>query len=309
RRRKGTMPQDRIWPTPLQPGSTVAVIAPAGPPRPDRLRRGAELLESWGLRLRYGPNIASVHDRLGYLSAGDKERAEELVAAWTDPDVDAVWSARGGYGVQRMIDLVDFAALRSAGPKHFVGYSDLTALHDRLGRELGQVTIHGPMVAVPAQLDDPETPEALRRLLFSAPAPGTDLLAGDTLFPGTGTGRLIGGNLSLIASSVGVDPAPDRPSILFLEDDHEDGYRVDRMLTQLARGGWLTRVTGVVVGDFTETDDEDQLRHVFADRLGGLGVPVITGAPAGHGARNLALPLGAEVTLRATADGGSLALS
>ncbi|MFC7620258.1 LD-carboxypeptidase [Microlunatus sp. GCM10028923] len=303
------VPQRR-WPEPLRPGSVVAVIAPAGPLRAERLQRGVDLLRDWDLEPRLGPNTSTVHDQLSYLSAGDKERAEELTAAWADPEVAAVWAGRGGYGAQRMIDLIDFDALRAAGPKHFLGFSDITALHARIGRELDQVTLHSPAVAAAvAQLDDRPSVDQLRRMIFERPAPGAELGTGTTLVPGTGHGRLIGGNLSLVASGIGVDPAPDRPSILFLEDVDEEGYRVDRMLTHLARSGWLAEVTGVVIGQFTDTDNEDQLLRVFADRLGGLGVPVITGVEAGHAARNLTLPLGADVTLTAEPGRASLALA
>ncbi|WP_152365920.1 S66 peptidase family protein [Microlunatus speluncae] len=299
----------RQWPEPLRPGSVVAVVAPSGPIRPERLQRGVDLLQSWGLVIKLGPNTSGVHDRLGYLSADDQARAAELTAAWSDPEVAAVWAARGGYGAQRMIDLIDFDALRAAGPKHFLGFSDITALHDRIGRELDQVTLHSPAVAAAvAQLADPPSVEQLRRLIFEPAKPGTELATGSTLVPGTAQGLLIGGNLALVASSLGVDPAPDRPSILFLEDIDEEGYRVDRMLTQLLRSGWLSAITGIIIGQFTDTDDEDQLQRLFEDRFAGLGVPVITGVEAGHGERNLTLPLGAEVTLTAGPDGGSLVL-
>ena len=105
--------------------------------------------------------------------AADEDRAAELTAAWSNPDVDAVWTARGGYGAQRMIDLIDYDALRAAGPKHFLGFSDITALHERIGRELGQVTLHAPAVAAAlVQLADPPTADSLRRLLFEDPDPG-----------------------------------------------------------------------------------------------------------------------------------------
>lgn len=303
------METTRQWPKSLQDGAVVAVVAPCGPVRAERLEQGTEVLRSLGLVIKAGPNTATVHDRLGYLSAGDRERADELTAAWTDPEVDAVWAARGGYGAQRMVDLVDFPALRAAGPKHFLGFSDVTALHARIGRELDQITIHAPAAATVAQLSDQPTVERVRRLLFEPAQPGAEVCSGESVVPGTGRGMLIGGNLALIASSVGVDPAPDRPSILFIEDVGEECYRVDRMITQLLRSGWLSKITGVVLGHFTETDDEDLLGRVFADRLGGLGIPVISGIPTGHAKRNLALPLGAEMELSADHERGSLRLA
>ena len=119
---------------------------------------------------------------------------------------------------------------------------------------------------------------------------------------------MIGGNLALVASSIGVEPPPDRPSILFLEDVDEEGYRVDRMITHLRRSGWLSAVTGFMIGQFTESDDDAQLGRLFVDLFGDLGLPVITGVEVGHGERNLPLPLGAEVTLTAGPDGGTVTL-
>jgi muramoyltetrapeptide carboxypeptidase len=300
----------RHWPAPLAEGSVVAVVAPSGPIRSEQLRQGVELLRSWGLVVQLGPNTARVHDQLRYLSADDQARAAELTAAWSDPEVTAVWAGRGGYGAQRMIDLIDFDALRTAGPKHFLGFSDTTALHDRIGRELGQVTLHSPGIAAAmAQWSDPPSVDQVRRLIFEPPRPGLELVTGATLVPGTARGMLIGGNLALVASSIGVEPAPDRPSILFLEDVFEEGYRVDRMITHLLRSGWLSAVTAIMIGQFTETDDAGQLDRLFADRFGDLGLPVITGVDVGHGSRNLTLPLGADVTLTAGPEGGTLVLS
>ena len=139
-------PLARVWPRPLVPGDLVAVVAPSGPVSPDRLAGGVALLESWGLRVRLQPRVLSTYEPLTYLAADDHGRAEDFTTAWTDSTVAAVWAARGGYGAQRMVDLVDWPALRAAGRKTFVGFSDITALHSRLGRDLDQVTVHGPVL-------------------------------------------------------------------------------------------------------------------------------------------------------------------
>ncbi|MBA3529524.1 MAG: LD-carboxypeptidase [Propionibacteriaceae bacterium] len=275
------------------------VVAPSGPCNADRVRSGAEIATSWGLSVRYGRHVLGVHQNLSYLSAGDRTRADDFSAAWCHPDVSAVWAARGGYGAQRMVDLIDFDALRAAGPKHFIGFSDTTALHARIGRELGQVTVHGPVMGSLAQLTDPPSARQMLRLIMERPVPGMPLCAGRTVVAGTGTGVLIGGNLSLIASDLGIEPAPQQPSILLVEDIDEEGYRVDRMLTQLQRLGWFSHVEGVVIGDFTNPGDADLLQRVVADRLAGLGIPLVSGVQVGHGDRNLALPLGAAVRLQA----------
>ncbi len=300
----------RRWAAPLAPGAVVTVVAPSGPVDSDRLEVGAAIIASWGLTVRYadhvlasnskgddplGPPRATRHDHLGYLAGDDRVRAADFVAAWTDPDTAAVWAARGGYGAQRMVDLIDFDMLRAAGPKHLVGFSDITALHSRLGRELGQVTVHGPVAGSIEQLSDEPTCRSLRELIMTAPEPGFVLVAGRGVAPGTAYGRLWGGNLSLLASDVGVEPLPADPVIMVVEEVGEDGYRLDRMLTQLRRAGWLGRVAGVVVGDLGGDRLTVLVQHCLAD----LGVPMIIDVPVGHGARNLALPLGAPVVLDA----------
>ena len=297
------MAEPPVWPAPLRTGSLVRVVAPSGPVDRDRLAAGVAILASWGLRVELGEHVPAVDERLPYLAGADALRARDVTVAWTDPEVAAVWAARGGYGSQRLLDHLDWARLRTAGPKHLVGFSDVTALLGRLGRELGQVTIHGPGAASLGQLNDVPTVESLQRLLLAAPTYGTVLVEGRTLVSGSVEGRLAGGNLSLIASEVGVEPPPDGPLVLFFEEVGEPAYRVDRYLTQLLRAGWLDRVRGVVVGDLGAAPS------VVAERLGELGIPVIVDASVGHGDRNLALPVGADVRLDASGPTGSLTLA
>jgi muramoyltetrapeptide carboxypeptidase len=298
------------------PGDLVAVVAPSGPVAPDRLAGGVALLESWGLRVRLQPRVLSTYERLTYLAADDHARAEDFTTAWIDSTVAAVWAARGGYGAQRMVDLVDWPALRRAGRKTFVGFSDITALHSRLGRDLDQVTLHGPVLGSAGQLDDHESVAALRTMIMEPPGPETVLVEGRSAVAGVGHGRLVGGNLSLIAADVGVEPPPEVSAIAVFEDIGEDAYRIDRMLTQLLRSRWFDQVTGVVVGEFSPVagaspSSSGLAATVIADRLAPLRIPVLTEVAVGHGPRNLALPLGAAVTLEAGPPGtpGTLALA
>lgn len=307
-------PLGRTWPRALVPGDLVAVVAPSGPVRPDRRHRldhGIALLESWGLRVRLQPRVLTAYEPLDYLAADDHGRAADLTDAWTDPDVAAVWAARGGYGAQRMVDLINWAALRAAGRKTFVGFSDITALHGRLGRDLDQVTVHGPVLGSLEQLDDEASIAAVRALVMGPrPTSGAVVAEGVSAVAGVAQGRLVGGNLSLIAADVGVEPPPEVSAIAVFEDTGEDGYRIDRMLTQLVRSRWFDQVTGVVVGEFSPVDGASPQSSglaatVIAERLAGLRIPVITDVPVGHGPRNLALPLGAAVTLSAPSPSGS----
>ena len=309
-------PLGRVWPRPLASGDLVAVVAPSGPVAPARLAGGVALLESWGLRVRLQPRVLSTYEPLTYLAADDHGRADDFTTAWADPTVAAVWAARGGYGAQRMVDLVDWPVLRAAGRKPFVGFSDITALHSRLGRDLDQVTVHGPVLGSAGQLDDADSVAALRGLIMERPEPGTVLVEGRSAVSGVGHGRLVGGNLSLIAADVGVEPPPEVSAIAVFEDVGEDGYRIDRMLTQLLRSRWFDQVTGVVVGEFGPAAGASPISSglaaaVITDRLERLRIPVLIDVAVGHGSRNLALPLGAAVTLAAGRSGtpGALTLA
>lgn len=286
-------------PGPLAAGDRVAVVAPSGPVVAERLDVGTTYLKEWGLEVEVMPSVLAGNERLTYLAAEDKARAEDLRNAWLDERFAAVFCARGGYGVQRMLEYVDFDEL-VAVPKWFVGFSDITALHEPLNAR-GLVTIHGPMAATVEQLAADAGRNRLRELLFQ-PANVTDLLAptgARTVVPGVAEGPLRGGNLALLAAGIGTPTYAPPAGIVVLEDINEDCYRVDRLLTQLLRAGWFDQVAGVVVGDFSEADEEND--DVVHDRLEPLGLPMVEGASIGHEELNLAVPLGLPVRLDATA--------
>jgi muramoyltetrapeptide carboxypeptidase len=285
----------------LVAGDRVAVVAPSGPVRADRLEVGTEYLKQWGLEVEVLPSVLAGHERLTYLAADDKARAEDLRNAWLDPSFAAVFCARGGYGVQRMLEYVDFDEL-VAVPKWFIGFSDITALHEPLNAR-GLVTIHGPMAAAVEQLGATLGRERLYDLLFE-PTRVTDLLApagARTLVGGVSEGPLRGGNLALLAASIGTPTYAPPAGIVVLEDVSEDAYRVDRLLTQLLRSGWFAGVTGLVVGDFSGADDSGLVSAAMRDRLEPLGLPMVEGAAIGHEDVNLAVPLGLLARLDATA--------
>ena len=284
----------------------MAVVAPAGPVEPDRLAVGLTLLREWGLTVDVLPGVSGVHDRLSYLAADDETRAKDFRTAWLDPSYAAVFCARGGYGVQRMLPHLDAAELVAADPKVFVGFSDITALHE-VFNAAGIVTVHGPMVAAVGQLETADSRDRLWQLLFE-PETVTDLLASagaTTMVGGRASGPLRGGNVALLADSIGT-PTYDVPhgAVVVLEDISEDAYRLDRLLTQLLRAGWFDRVAGIVLGDFSESDEPAMVDFLLSDRLAPLGVPTVRGAAIGHEPVNLSVPLGAPVTL--DADAGTL---
>ncbi|HSE07548.1 MAG TPA: DUF4031 domain-containing protein [Nocardioidaceae bacterium] len=291
----------------LTPGDTVAVVAPAGPVPEDRLDAGLEVLRSWGLEVREMPNVRGRLDNLDYLAATDAARAADFMAAWTDPEVAGVLCARGGYGVQRMVDLLDWDSLVAAGPKVLVGFSDVTALHQALAARLGASTIHGPVVTSLGSGDE-KSRSHLRAMLFE-PESVLSLTPDPVpmLVPGTAEGVLVGGTVALLAAEVGTSTAvPATGGIAVLEDVDEDLYRLDRMLTHLLRAGWFDGVRGIALGRFSGCGTEESLRRLFEDRLVPLGVPTLFGVDVGHTDRNLAVPLGVPAVL--DADAGTLVL-
>ncbi|MEU8402728.1 LD-carboxypeptidase [Nonomuraea sp. NPDC048892] len=276
----------------MRQGDTVAIVAPSGPPNAVLLRRGVRRLEELGLKVVVG---AHVLDRQGldYLAGDDAHRAADLQSAWCDPAVTGVFCCRGGYGAARLLDLLDWDAMRAAGPKVLLGSSDITALHNAFAIELGVATLHGPMAACDVIAGDEEGPEPLtwesmRQALFEA-AP---LVRGDrVLAPGRAEGVLRGGNLSLLASMCGTRWQPSfAGGIAFLEDVGEEPYRIDRMLTQLLQAGVFDGVRGIALGSWVGCGDP---YPVLEDRLAPLGVPVVAGLPVGHGSPQMSVWLNA----------------
>ncbi|MFG3408683.1 LD-carboxypeptidase [Streptomyces sp. NPDC048142] len=296
----------------LRPGSRVAVVAPSGPVPADRLEEGLAVLRDWGLEPVVGPHVQDTHPALDYLAGADADRAADLQEAWCDPSVDAVLCARGGYGAHRMVDLVDWAAIRTAGPKAFVGYSDITVLHEAFARRAGFSTLHGPMVATETFLTDAATREHLRATLFAPETVRTlGLESAGTLVPGRARGVLYGGCVSLLADDAGTPGGRTRTrsGLLVIEDTGEKPYRLDGNLTRLLRSGALDGVAGVACGSWRECGPYEKIRSVLADRLGPLGIPVVEELGFGHSATALTIPLGLPAVLDAPADGGRCTLT
>ncbi|MFD7811803.1 LD-carboxypeptidase [Streptomyces sp. NPDC059785] len=297
-------------PARLTPGARVAVVAPSGPVPEERLQAGLDLLRGWDLDPVVAPHVLDRHADFGYLAGTDADRAADLQAAWCDPDVAAVFCARGGYGAQRMADLLDWDAMTAAGPKVFLGFSDITALHEAFAVRAGLVTLHGPMVAAVGFLKNARAQEHLRATLFEPETvrmitanPGAAALV-----PGRASGVLLGGCLSLLAADLGTPYARPgaRDGLLCLEDVGEETYRLDRYLTQLLRAGWLDGVAGILLGSWADCSPYPEVRALLADRLGGLGVPVVEEFGFGHGEDALTIPFGARAELDALA--GTLTL-
>lgn len=287
----------------LVPGDRVVIVAPSGPVPRERLDAGVDILRAWDLDVTVAPHVLDTHPS-GYLAGADADRARDLQGAWLDPSVAAVVCARGGYGVQRMVDLLDWDAIRAAGPKVFVGFSDITVLHEAFAVRAGFATLHGPMAAGVAFTKDGPTQEHLRSTLFD---PGTVLAVTSptarTLVPGRARGVTAGGCLSLLAAEVGTPYARRsfHGAILVIEDVGEEPYRLDRILTQLLRAGCLEGVAGIALGSWEDCGPADRVREVLLDRLGPLGVPVVEELGFGHRGSHPTVPLGVPATLDADA--------
>ncbi|MDH2392005.1 LD-carboxypeptidase [Streptomyces sp. HNM0663] len=293
----------------LRPGDRVAVVAPAGPVPEEQLEAGLGILRDWGLDPVTPPHVRRRHPDLPYLADADAVRARELTEAWCEKSVTAVLCARGGYGAARTAELVDWTAVRAAGPKVFVGYSDITTLHEAFAQRMGLATLHGPMVGSPGFIGDPPSREQLRATLFepeSVRVLGLDTAR--TLVPGRAAGITFGGCLTLLAADVGTPHArrAAHGGLLLIEDVGEEDYRIDRALTQLLRAGTLDGVMGVALGSWAQCGPYDRVRAVLRDRLGGLGVPVVEELGFGHGSPALTVPLGVRAVL--DADAGTLTL-
>jgi muramoyltetrapeptide carboxypeptidase len=304
-----------IQPPRLRAGSRIALLAPAGPlSERDDLVRARELCEAMG----YTP-VAGGHAlaRYGYLAGTDEERLGDINAALRDPSIDAIWCLRGGFGVTRILDQVDFAAF-AARPRPVIGFSDITALLLALYTAAGVVTFHGPMSRAPL---GQFSREHFERVLGLAAVPGRlDRLPPSitvlvprtarvvTINGGTAEGPLLGGNLSLLLALAGTRHFPDLDgAILFLEEVGEDLYRVDRMLAQLRMMGVLNHLAGVAVGQFSDmrrgAGDGGALAfdEVLATYFGPLGIPVAAGFPIGHVDEQWTLPIGVRARLDAAA--------
>lgn len=293
-----------IKPLALKPGDTIAIVAPASNLKAEYLQRGVAELEQLGFRVKYAPDIL---DKARYTAGSDERRARELHAAFADPEVKAVWAARGGYGALRLFNLLDDELLHQH-PKIFIGYSDLTALHLRFYQRFGWVTFHGPMATKdlaggPEHYDRPTLLDAITK-----PVPLGVITSSKTEWLHQGapvSGRLLGGCLSLIVALQGTpDELDTRNAILFLEDTGVKPYALDRMFQQLKLAGKFAEVRGIVFGEMRDCVQHAEqgytTQEVLAELTEDLHIPVLFGLPSGHSPHgNLTLPLGVQATLDA----------
>lgn len=309
----------RQKPPRLRRGDVLGLVAPAGFIG-DRfgLEEIEEAVRAMGLEPRAAPHML---DREGYLAGSDKDRAGDLMAMFADDEVRAIMAVRGGWGCARILPWLDFDAMART-PKLFAGFSDNTALHLAFAARTGVPSIHGPNASASWP---PAAWESFRALAFDGATPtyavpehaaaylGRRSERVRTFRGGKARGRLIGGNLTVLAALVGTPYLPDfSGAILFLEDTNEAEYRIDRMLTQLALAGILGKLAGVVFGQCTGCSNAEggysnfTIYEVLDRQFAGLGVPAFQGAQIGHIAGQVSMPVG--VMAEIDADAGTISV-
>lgn len=285
----------------LREGDCVALVAPAGPlSSSDEISRAEGIVRALGLVPRVMPAASR---KLGYLAGTDEERASDFNEALRDPQIRGIFALRGGYGTMRILDRIDYGAA-ARDPKVILGYSDLTALLNAITQRTGLVTFHGPVAAL-SQFTPNEVRWLRAAVMSGRPLGALHVPNASVLSAGYASGRVVGGNLSLVSSLAGTPQQIDTSgAILVLEDVEEPPYRIDRMLTQLRMSGAFERAAGVIAGGWTNCDvAEDHvyaglpLADVLRDRLSDLGIPVLADLPVGHIEEQWTLPIGAHATL------------
>ncbi len=299
----------------LRRGDVIGIISPGSPASsPEKIEKGAKYFEQLGYRVKLGKNVHAKH---GHLAGTDEQRTEDLNDMLRDPQVKAIFAVRGGYGTPRLLPFVDYKAIRKH-PKVIVGYSDITGLQLAIFRKTGLVTFSGPMPGVEFWNNpDPYTEEQFWRLVTSTKKPGKmpqpEKEQARSRVTGRAEGPLLGGNLSLIVSSLATPFSPSyRNAILVLEEIGEEPYRADRMLMHLKNAGILSQINGLLLGHFTDCDPSDPKKphltmpEVFDELLREVNVPTLENFQYGHIPRKLTLPFG--VNTRVDADKGTVEL-
>lgn len=300
------------WPRPLPPGGTIGICSPSSPSLPESIAGGVRALEARGYRVVTTPHVAATNADLPYLAGGDSLRTDDLNALLRDPTVDMVLCARGGYGAGRLLDRLDYEAIRR-DPKPLVGYSDITALSLAIAARAEVVSFSGIMATSPRDIGGAELDSFSEASLWQA--------VGDTPFPrvlthpedfapwralgekAPATGPVYAVCLSLLVSLLGTPYVPDlRGAILLIEDVGEDLYRIDRMLTQLRLAGILDNLAALLLGTFNGKGEDEDARLVravpqMARALTNESVPVASGLAYGHIPRRWAVPCGAVGTV------------
>lgn len=290
----------------LKKGDTIGITCPAGYMAAEKAQTCITVLQQWGYQVMVGKTLGS--NSLNYFSASDEDRKDELQAMLDDKNINAVLCGRGGYGVGRIIDQLDFTRFKK-NPKWLIGFSDITVLHSHIYSNLKIASLHAPMAAAFNDGEyNKEFIQSLRKAIAGKKA--VYKTAAHALNkPGNVSGELVGGNLSLLAHLTGTpSDINTRNKILFIEDIGELIYSVDRMLYQLKRSGKLDKLAGLIVGGFTDMKDTERpfgksVYEVINDIVAGYHFPVCYNFPVSHGKENYALKVGGSYELKITNKG------
>lgn len=296
-----------IFPPRLSTGDKVGIVAPARKISPAQLDAAILMLTSWGLDPQFGKNIFS--QKHSYLAGTDDERREDFQSMIDDPNIKAIFCARGGYGSTRILDDIDFSPMRKA-PKWVIGFSDVTAFHLRL-LSIGVASVHATMPIFFGQKEAQSSVESLRKVLFDGSCE-IRMKADENNRVGKVTGKVIGGNLSLIVDALNTPSDPDTDNkILVVEEVDEYYYKIDRMFTQLRRTGKLNKLAALVIGHMTDVKNSDlafgeTVQEIVIHSVRDYDFPVAFSFPSGHHNPNDAWIEGATAALEVTLTGATL---
>lgn len=297
-----SQPVSLLRPPALRPGDKVAVLTISSPAEQDALPAGLDGLRFAGLEPVVYPSALDTGSMRPYLAGDDELRASDLTKALTDPEIAGIIFACGGSGAQRTLAAIDWSALQGIPPKVLAGYSDVTAVLEAVAAKLGWASLFSPMVVTTERAGHYSFGSMLRCLMAPERATRMEFPHAVTVVGGRAQGVTVGGNLCLLTASLGTDTSrPAAGGILLIEDESEDDYRIDRMLTHLLRAGFLDGVAGIITGAFYNCGPVEQIAPILAERLSGLGVPMISWANIGHGGHFQTYPLGIAAELDADA--------
>lgn len=285
----------------LKKGDTIGLVAPAGIEKVEKIEIGIEKLKSLGFNIKQGKHI---YDKWGYFAGKDEDRAQDIMDMFEDDEVDMVLCVRGGYGSMRLLPYMNFSKIKK-NPKIFMGYSDITVFLNAIYEKEELITFHGPMLS--SDLEVKETLDSVINTLMKGYEPYSILNPENVpMFSNTdksAEGRIVGGNLSLICGMLGTPYEIDiKDKILFIEEVGEAPYRTDRMLSQLQLSKKLEKCAGIILGQFTDCDEEKgednfTLNEVLLDRIMSLNKPVLMNVMSGHDKPKLVIPIGAKAKL------------
>lgn len=285
----------RVFPSALQPGDMVGIVAPAGAFDHMKLHRGISVLEQMGFRVFTPKGLFEKED---YLAGSDEHRAHLLNELFQEPSIKAVICARGGFGSIRILSLLDYETIRESR-KIFVGFSDITALLSFFEKRCGLISFHGPMITSLADADK-ESMDAMYRALTSNRKLTIKPAKGLTLKPGISAGTVTGGNLATLCHLVGTPFEPDLTGhILVLEDIGEPHYKIDRMLIQMKLAGCFNKLAGLALGSFENCGTLEGVYRIVERIFKEFTFPVLAGFEIGHGKTNITFPVGLKATLDA----------